>query len=110
MSTVKALNFQIGQSVTATNNFCWYQPSTPDGTVRLGNGNAGSVTDLVTVNSSGNVGIGGTSFASGTLVMFIANRTAAPSGTPSGGGVLYVESGALKYKGSSGTVTTLANA
>jgi len=33
----------------------------------------------------------------------------APS-TLSGGGVLYVESGALKYKGSSGTVTTLASA
>ena len=111
MSTVKANNHQIGQSLTATNNFSWYQPSSPDGTVRLGVGNAGATTsDVVTINSSGNLGLGGASFASGTLVMFIANRTAAPSGTPSGGGVLYVESGALKYKGSSGTVTTLANA
>ena len=58
MSTLKVNSAQIGQSVTATNNFTWYQPSSPDGTVRLGNGNAGSVTDLVTVNSSGNVGIG----------------------------------------------------
>jgi hypothetical protein len=33
----------------------------------------------------------------------------APS-TLSGGGVLYVESGALKYKGSSGTITTLGPA
>lgn len=39
-------------------------------------------------------------------VMFIGN-TSAP-GTPVSGGYLYVESGALKYKGSSGTVTTLA--
>lgn len=46
-------------------------------------------------------------FASGTGVIFIANGSAVPSGTPTGGGVLYVESGALKYKGSSGTVTTL---
>jgi len=30
--------------------------------------------------------------------------------TPTGGGVLYVESGALKYKGSSGTATPLAGA
>lgn len=30
--------------------------------------------------------------------------------TPTGGGVLYVDAGALKYKGSSGTVTTIANA
>lgn len=58
MSTVKTNNVQIGQSVTATNNFTWYQPTSPDGTVRLGNGNAGSVTDAITVNSSGNVGIG----------------------------------------------------
>jgi len=29
---------------------------------------------------------------------------------PTGGGYLYVENGALKYKGSSGTVTTIANA
>ena len=58
MSTVKSNTLQLGQSLTASQNFCWYQPSSPDGTVRLGNGNAGSVTDLVTVNSSGNVGIG----------------------------------------------------
>lgn len=30
--------------------------------------------------------------------------------TPTAGGILYVESGVLKYKGSSGTVTTLGNA
>ena len=32
------------------------------------------------------------------------------SGVPAGVGQLYVESGALKYRGSSGTVTTIANA
>jgi hypothetical protein len=37
-------------------------------------------------------------------------NVASPPATPSGGGVLYVESGALKYKGSSGTVTTLGSA
>jgi hypothetical protein len=40
--------------------------------------------------------------------VFIAN-TSTP-GTPSVGGYLYVQSGSLKYKGSSGTVTTLAPA
>lgn len=54
MSTVKTNNVQVGQSATATNNFTWYQPSTPDGTVRLGVGNSGATTgDVVTVNSSG---------------------------------------------------------
>jgi hypothetical protein len=34
----------------------------------------------------------------------------APSVDPSGGGVLYVEDGALKYRGAEGTVTTIAPA
>lgn len=43
-----------------------------------------------------------------TIKQFLPNTT--EPATPTGGGVLYVQSGALKYKGSSGTVTTLANA
>jgi hypothetical protein len=243
MSTVKAVNFQVGQSLTASQNFSWYQPSSPDGTVRLGVGNAGATTsDVVTVSSaglsslalipsgssvptngmylpaantlgwstnsseklrldsSGNLGLGvtpsawsgfgapviemgaagsvvvgstsgtnlyhnayynggykyarsagaayynigagshywftapsgtagnaisftqaltltaaanlllgGTADPGGSNALYIANRGSVP-GTPSGGGVIYVEAGALKYKGSSGTVTTLANA
>ena len=59
MSTLKTNNVQVGQSVTATNNFTIYQPSTPDGTVRIGVGNSGATTaDVITANSSGNVGIG----------------------------------------------------
>lgn len=58
-----------------------------------------------------NVGLlGASDYGSGSGVIAILNATTAPSGTPSGGGVLYVESGALKYKGSSGTVTTLGAA
>ena len=40
----------------------------------------------------------------------VVKNTGTVPNTPSGGGVLYVESGALKYKGSSGTITTIANA
>jgi hypothetical protein len=58
MSTVVTKNVQVGSSVTATNNFTIYQPASPDGTVRIANGNSGSTTDLVTVNSAGNVGVG----------------------------------------------------
>lgn len=53
MSTLKTNNVQVGQSGTATNNFTLYQPSTPDGTVRLGNGNSGSVTDVASFTSAG---------------------------------------------------------
>jgi hypothetical protein len=54
-----------------------------------------------------NLGINATDMASGEGVIAIANASVVPSGTPTGGGVLYVEGGALKYKGSSGTITTL---
>lgn len=41
--------------------------------------------------------------------LFVKNTTA-PGSNPTGGGYLYVESGALKYRGSGGTVTTLGAA
>lgn len=73
--------------------------------------NTAQSTLRLTVDKDGNLGLGGTSFGGGTgSVMFLANRTVAPSSNPSGGGVIYVESGALKYRGSSGTITTLAAA
>ena len=51
------------------------------------------------------------SWGSGTgAVLFIADTTLAPSTNPVGGGVLYVEAGVLKYRGSSGTVTTICPA
>jgi uncharacterized protein YaiE (UPF0345 family) len=58
MSTIIAKNVQVGTSGTAAQNFTLYQPAAPDGTVRLANGNSGTTTDLVTVTSAGNVGIG----------------------------------------------------
>jgi len=61
MSTVKTNNVQVGQSGTATNNFTVYQPSTPDGTVRIGVGNSGATTsDVVTVSNAGNMTVTGT--------------------------------------------------
>lgn len=53
----------------------------------------------------GDVAVGG-----GVGVLGIANRGTAPASNPVGGGVLYVQAGALVYKGSSGTVTTIAPA
>lgn len=51
-----------------------------------------------------------TSVGGGSGVIGIANAGTVPSTNPSGGGILYVESGALKFRGSSGTVTTIAAA
>lgn len=50
------------------------------------------------------------SYGLGQGVIFITNRDTAPSTNPVGGGVLYAEAGALKWRGSAGTTTTIANA
>lgn len=68
MSTIKSNNHQVGQSATATNNFTWYQPASPDGTVRLGKGNSGATTsDVITVDGSGNLTITGNLTTGGTI-------------------------------------------
>jgi len=50
------------------------------------------------------------SFGGGGGVLFVANAATVPTTNPAGGGIMYVEGGALKFRGSSGTVTTIANA
>jgi hypothetical protein len=59
----------------------------------------------VWLNAASSPGFGG-----GQAVTYIGNASAVPTTNPSGGGILYVESGALKYRGSSGTITTLGAA
>ncbi len=49
-------------------------------------------------------------FGGGGGVIGITNASTVPSTNPSGGGVLYAEGGALKWRGSGGTVTTIAAA
>ncbi len=59
----------------------------------------------------GNIGIRTSDqFGKGKGVIAIANATVAPSVNPAGGGILYVQDGALKYRGSNGTVTAIAPA
>jgi hypothetical protein len=50
------------------------------------------------------------SYGNGQGVVFIGNRNTAPSANPTAGGILYAEGGALKWRGSAGTITTIANA
>lgn len=42
--------------------------------------------------------------------IFIGDTSAAPAGNPASGGFLYSEAGALKWRGSGGTITTIAAA
>lgn len=77
-----------------------------------GNYMTDTIFDTVVANfkANGNVGVGTTTFGtSAAKVIGIANGTA-PTTSPVNMGQLYVEAGALKYRGSSGTVTTIANA
>jgi hypothetical protein len=61
--------------------------------------------------AGGNIGIRTKSqFGGGQGVIAMANASVAPSANPAGGGILYVEDGALKYRGSTGTVTVIASA
>jgi hypothetical protein len=72
-------------------------------------GNAITFTQAMTLDASGNLLVGLT--AAGTTAaktIQIADGTAPTANVA--GGQLYVEAGALKYRGSSGTVTTIANA
>jgi hypothetical protein len=66
----------------------------------------------INFGSSRNVGLfaASGSFGGGGGVLSIANAGTVPTSNPTGGGILYVEAGALKYRGSSGTITTIANA
>ena len=92
-----------------------FAPNRNDLNSGVGGDGAGSITlvsgsDVNLYAKSGNVGIGVTGFGSAAnRVLGIANGTA-PTTSPSGMGQLYVEGGALKYRGSSGTVTVLAPA
>ena len=53
MSTVKSKKLQVGTDATSSNNFTIYQPATPDGTLRIGVGNADSPTEVGQFNSNG---------------------------------------------------------
>jgi hypothetical protein len=53
MSTVKSKKVQLGTDANSANNFTIYQPATPDGTLRIGVGNADSPTEVGQFNANG---------------------------------------------------------
>lgn len=122
--TVDGVNKRLGINITNPAS-----PLTVVGSivtqVAAGNGSGLTMTDqtsygeiqtfnskpLVLNDQGNNVAIFGTgSFGSGSKVIFLANATTAPTTNPTGGGILYVSAGALMYRGSSGTITTIGPA
>jgi hypothetical protein len=65
---------------------------------------------LAKVASSGNIVAGNMAIATSSVSTIHISNGTIPSANPTGGGVVYVEAGALKYRGSSGTITTLGAA
>ncbi len=103
--------FSVGKALTSTNSALIGYSTTGASSPYAFMATYGRPASDLCVNTIGNVGLGtATAFGSGARVIGIANATTVPTTNPSGGGVLYVEAGALKYRGSSGTVTTIAPA
>lgn len=92
---------RIGTEKGSAGGTAWPLHFITDGTVR-------AVFEATTFNTTLLTSAG--SYGSGSGVLFLGNATTAPTTNPTGGGILYVEAGALKFRGSSGTVTTIANA
>jgi len=83
MSTIKTKNVQVGTDGTASNNFTIYVPGTPDGTLRVGQGDAGAATDIAKVDSDGfkftnSIQIGTDATASNNFTIY---QPATPDGT-----------------------------
>jgi hypothetical protein len=98
-------------------------PSFSSNSARVGIKGMGSTSatyTLRTQNSSGdevfflrdnrNMAFLAESYGSGVGVISIGETITVPTTNPTGAGVLYVEAGALKYRGTSGTVTTIGPA
>jgi hypothetical protein len=81
--------------------------------VVIGDGNGNK---RIWIDASNNLAVGAaagdgaSAFGTGAAGVISIKNGTAPSSSPASTGQLYVESGALKYRGSSGTVTTLAAA
>jgi hypothetical protein len=69
---------------------------------------AGSLQGNVTLARTAASGAG--SYGGGVGVVSLQDAVTVPSSNPTAGGVLYSEAGALKWRGSSGTVTPIAPA
>ena len=78
----------------------------PSGTA----GNAITFTQAMTLDASGNLLVGTTAAGTSAAKVIGMGNATAPTTSPAGMGQLYVEGGALKFRGSSGTVTTIAPA
>lgn len=96
----------VGSGLNRGTIAAYDNPGGAGSTLSLDSGNGSTTNGNIQIFSRSTV----TNFQSGRRIIYIVNSDAVPTGNPTGGGFLYVESGALKYRGSSGTVTTIGPA
>ncbi len=68
------------------------------------------LSDRMTLDTRGNLVLGQVSAGTSASCVLVLGNSTIPTANASGAGQLYVESGVLKYRGSSGTITTLGAA
>jgi hypothetical protein len=87
----------------------FYSPAATTGSIQFNN--QANTAARFRVVDTGNISFGGLgSFGGGVLVTFIPNATTVPTTNPAGGGLIYSDGGAGKWRGSSGTTTTFGPA
>ena len=96
----------IGAGSTATNQYGYFAHSSLTGATN----NYGFYSNIASGTGRWNFYAAGTAANYFGGVVEMKNVASAPTSIAAGNGVLYVEGGALKYRGSSGTVTTIAAA
>ncbi|SFG88183.1 hypothetical protein SAMN05192565_1152 [Methylobacterium gossipiicola] len=69
---------------------------------------AGGVGEVISLDANQNLGVAGFTDRQGATKSILMPNGTCATAAPTGGGVLCVEGGALKYRGSSGTLTTIA--
>lgn len=86
--------------------------TTTGGVRTIGIQGTGDGLTAITTSTGRNLQLGGATASSGggAGVIGITNATTVPTSNSTVGGILYVEAGALKYRGSSGTITILGAA
>jgi hypothetical protein len=90
-----------------------FQVKNSGGTATFEVGTSGAVVFRAVSFYTNSLQLGSTSSdlgGSAGAVIGMKNVTTAPTTNPTGGGILFVEAGALKFRGSGGTVTTIAAA
>lgn len=101
LSTAGADRWAIGLRNTSTNDLIVFNSNQGAGALLIEDRTTAPNISLLTSTKDYGGGVG---------VLYVPNVSTAPTTNPTAGGILYISNGALTYRGSSGTVTTVAPA